>query len=175
MGYSLNWQLNDHVNFDIECETLDELLTQYEKAGGNPRKLLPQIRQAVKDGEAEGTTRARVADATPEKPAPKADDPWGDDEPAQEPPEDDPWADESEPSRPAQRRTEAASPSTTTDRFGRVWTLGLPEAPNCHCGIPAARLKAKSKSSGNKYTVWKCAKAQGQDWRDKCDFSEFPD
>lgn len=78
------------------------------------------------------------------------------------------------PSRPAQDDSATGDVEQSTDKFGRVWTVGLPDAPTCHCGEPAARMKAKSQK-GNKYTKFKCAKgAPGGDWQDKCDFDEFP-
>ena len=79
--------------------------------------------------------------------------------------------------RPAQPRSQASAPrndiTVIKDKFGGEYTLGLPEAPDCDCGELAARLKTKSKA-GKFYTVWRCGKAAGNEWRDKCAFSEFP-
>jgi hypothetical protein len=61
----------------------------------------------------------------------------------------------------------------TRDKFGGEWATGVPGAPDCNCGQPAARLKTKSKA-GKLYSVWRCAKAAGDEWPSKCSFSEFP-
>jgi hypothetical protein len=93
----------------------------------------------------------------------------------------DPWGSGNGGGTQTQQRSAPAQPqasggggiTVTKDKFGGEYTLGLPEAPGCDCGEPAARLKTKSKA-GKFYTVWRCAKAAGSDWRDKCAFSEFP-
>lgn len=74
---------------------------------------------------------------------------------------------------------DAAGVWTKKDKWDNAWTFGLPEAPNCFCGDPAARKKGvsgpNSRKPGTPYTVYQCAKAGPDgDWRDKCDFSEFP-
>jgi hypothetical protein len=75
------------------------------------------------------------------------------------------------PARTAPARNDGIT--VTKDKFGGEWTIGLGEAPDCDCGEPAARLKTTSKA-GKHYTVWRCAKATGDAWRDKCSFSQFP-
>jgi hypothetical protein len=75
--------------------------------------------------------------------------------------------------REQSRESGARRTKTTTDKFGREFTMGLPEAPDCDCGIAAARMKAKGRDSGKWYSKWVCSKAVGSDYRDKCDFSEF--
>lgn len=112
----------------------------------------------------------------------------------------DPWDDEPVEAKPAQRRSAPSRGNTNTrpsrpepdakaadnvytekDKFGREWTIGLPDAPLCECPDPepAARMKAKAgpnaKNPGKPYTKWKCAKgAPGGDWRSKCELDEFP-
>jgi hypothetical protein len=111
-------------------------------------------------------------------------------------PDDDPWADEGgdvdpwdEPERPTKpaperhgsapggnRAKRDAGKGVLKDNFGRIWTLNLPEAPDCDCGEPAGKMVGTSQSSGKRYTVWRCAKdAPGGNFRDKCEFSEFPE
>jgi hypothetical protein len=102
------------------------------------------------------------------------------------PSDGDPWGEDtaSDPNgreRPAQGRAQGAErpargrggTETTSDKFGREFTTGLPEAPDCECGQSAARMKAKGRDSGKWYTKWVCAKAVGSDYRDKCGYSEF--
>jgi len=65
--------------------------------------------------------------------------------------------------------------TTQTDKFDRRWTMGLPEAPLCYCGDPAARVQGRGQQSGKPYTQYRCAKgAPNGDYRNKCEFSEFP-
>jgi hypothetical protein len=102
---------------------------------------------------------------------PSDGDPWGEDT------ADGPRGSQ----RPAEGRAQGAErpargrggTETTSDKFGREFTTGLPEAPDCECGQPAARMKAKGRDSGKWYTKWVCAKAVGSDYRDKCGYSEF--
>lgn len=61
---------------------------------------------------------------------------------------------------------------TVKTKFGvQTWRFP-PDAPRCDCGEPAG-LKAAVSQSGKPYKAWNCAKAAGDDWRDKCDFNEF--
>lgn len=128
-----------------------------------------------------GANGGRTARRSDEGPA----DPWasgGDAQPDSEPTDGDPWGEDNPPApRGRQRSTQGRSggnsggrPHVEKDRFDREWTTGLPDAPDCNCGEPAARCKAKSQA-GKWYTTWKCAKgAPGGDWQSKCEFSEFP-
>lgn len=120
--------------------------------------------------------------------APASDDPWGaptQGESASAPQsQGDPWGGgNSQPaqSAPQQPTQNAAAPAQSsgssiemsTDKFGREWTTGLPDAPTCGCGDKAVRMKAKSKNGGKWYTKWKCAKGNTSDYRNKCAYDEF--
>jgi hypothetical protein len=122
-----------------------------------------------KDWPGEASTAREALTGTKKTQSKRSGDPWGSNDT-----DDDPEP----PKRPTRSRAEADEddgPVTTRDKFKREFTVGLPDAPDCDCGEPAARVKAKSKV-GKWYTTFKCAKsAPGGDWRSKCDFSEFPD
>jgi hypothetical protein len=96
-------------------------------------------------------------------------DPWGapieDDEPEERPRQ----------RRSAPRDDDEGGVTVTKDKFNREWTIGLEDAPDCACGIPAARMKAKAQKTGKWYTQWRCSKAAGSDYKNKCSYSEFPD
>lgn len=99
---------------------------------------------------------------------PANDDPWGSSTPA---------SGTQAPQRPAQGRaggTQGSGVRMIRDSFDREWTLNIPGAPACTCGKPAAKVKAKSRA-GRWFTTYKCAKGAGENWRDKCEFSVFPD
>jgi hypothetical protein len=95
-----------------------------------------------------------------------------------------PAASTSAPSRATSRPASQPKPSgprgtevfrTPPDRFGRVWTINLPNAPECDCGEPAAQMKAKSQKTGSDYVQWRCAKeAPGGDFHTKCAWKKFP-
>jgi hypothetical protein len=93
----------------------------------------------------------------------------------------DPWGapieDDEQEERPRQRRQAPPSDegvTVTKDKFDREWTIGLEDAPECDCGIPAARMKAKAQKTGKWYTQWRCSKSAGSDYKNKCSYSEFP-
>jgi hypothetical protein len=109
--------------------------------------------------------------------APPSNDPWT----VSAPEEDTQWPGEATVAREAITKPQTAPAPTavpsggitkSTDKFNREFTMGLPDAPNCLCNIPAARMKAKSQK-GKWYTQWKCSKSNGDNWREKCDYSEF--
>lgn len=147
-------------------------------------------------GSSQGTQYARTAGAagkngrkTDEVPLPETSD--DDSEPSwyvpDEPADDvDPWDEPERPTKPAPERHGSPpggnraprdrSKGQLRDNFGRLWTLNLPDAPECDCGEPAGKMVGTSQSTGKRYTVWRCAKdAPGGDYREKCDFSEFPE
>jgi hypothetical protein len=140
------------------------VIAQEEAASSAPST--PDARSAEPETAASGTPTALPSS-----------DPWA----ASAPEEDAQWPGEASVAREAITKPQAAAAPTasssaglskTTDKFGREFTMGLPDAPSCLCGLPAARMKAKSQK-GKWYTQWKCSKANGENWRQKCDFSEF--
>lgn len=185
MSFGLTVQIGDGAAFSVETDHLPELLEQYKKMGGSDSWLLGEVKRAVADAESLPVSVALATETRTAEPeqavAAPASDPWADETPLPDEPSEDPWADPTPTDRgssgaPAQSQPASADAvSTVTDKFGRQWTMGLPEAPTCDCGVPAARLRAKAKGSGKTYVVWKCAKAQGSEWRDKCEYSVFPD
>src|SRR6266702_1345665 len=65
-------------------------------------------------------------------------------------------------------------PEQSVDKFGREWTFGERDAPDCSCQ-PAARAGRVEGTSqaGNDYNAWACAKGFGEDYRDRCNFWEY--
>jgi hypothetical protein len=60
----------------------------------------------------------------------------------------------------------------STKNGDQTWTLHAPNAPMCHCDIPAAHVEGKGKNNKT-WKAWRCTKGSGDNWRDKCDFSEW--
>jgi hypothetical protein len=54
----------------------------------------------------------------------------------------------------------------------QTWAFNAPNAPLCHCDITAAYVEG-DKAKGGKWKAWRCAKGAGDNWKDKCDFSEW--
>jgi hypothetical protein len=138
------------------------------------------------DARSARTAGAAGRNARPVQDAPLPDAPDDDDDDLNPGSEVDPWDEPEQPTRPTPERHGSApggnraprdqGKGVLKDNFGRIWTLNLPDAPDCNCGEPAGKMVGKSQSTGKRYTVWRCAKdAPGGDYRDKCDFSEFPD
>jgi hypothetical protein len=181
------------IKFSATEDTVEALLKQYEQMKGDSGWLLRKVQETIPLAEAGQATM--VVTHHPDLDAAEntqggidawaQDGPWNATGSTQSAQKVDPWdntpvAD----NRPSQTRSapqrQSAQPSggsgaqTETDRFGREWTTGLPDAPACKHGDPAARLKAKSQK-GKPYTVWACAKgAPSGDYRNKCDFWEYP-
>jgi hypothetical protein len=103
---------------------------------------------------------------------------------AAESPQADPWGDgdtgtngndESAPaSRSEPRGANAGRPAsgTATDERGKQWKFNAAGSPSCQCGNPAALVSGKT--NGKTWSQWRCAKAY-DDWRNKCDFAQWPD
>lgn len=144
------------------------------------------VRHGLQDPEPADDADAMVTAGEPESdPEPEVDnDPWGVPATARKP-----AASSSAPRRAnsgagaaqARRESQASGPRGTgihksKDNFGREWTTGLPNAPECDHGEAAARIVAKQRKDPTKtYTQWVCAKgAPGGEWRDKCDFKKWP-
>jgi hypothetical protein len=180
MTYSLEFDLGG-TRFAITHPDLNDLLEEYGRMGGDAASLRVQIKGAVNGTEHAPATQEPARPAETKSSAWDDDGPWKSSEPSGARSRKDPWDDAPVGDRPSGARS-APSRATqpdgdveqATDKFGRVWTTGLPDAPVCECGLPAARMKGKSQA-GKPYTVFKCAKgAPGGDWRSKCEFSEFP-
>lgn len=58
-----------------------------------------------------------------------------------------------------------------TDDRGKQWTFNAAGSPPCQCGNPAALVNGKT--NGKTWSQWRCAKAYGDDWKNKCDFSQW--
>jgi len=121
--------------------------------------------------------------------------PWeGDDEGAESDSaadEDDPWASSSsgrsKPRQGRSGRSSGGSGRSSSRSGGKVvdkqspngfnrWELGLDDAPDCDCDEPAGKCsgwKGKDEPKGKPdWVAWRCAKAAGRNWKDKCDFFE---
>lgn len=190
MSYSISFPVNDtQLMFGIENDTLPGLLAEYAKIGGTA-EITPALLKASLGAALERpvpVVAPVVAEVQAAKQAAQPADPWADEAPpADEPPaDDDPWGapatptqtakPSSAPSSPAPGASSSASPDSTRDNLGRLWQLNLPEAPTCDCGLAAGKMHGVSQKTHKKYVVWKCPKAVGDDWKSKCEFSEFPD
>lgn len=93
-------------------------------------------------------------------------------------PQTDPWDEPQDdlPSAsqpPAQTRSasRAQTITVTTAKGKQQWTLGAERAPDCLCGEPAAYVVGAT--NGKAWKRWACSKGSGDDWRNKCDFSEW--
>lgn len=172
----------------VTAENPRDLVSQFEAIKGDGGDLISSIKvgvgksttvpptvQAVSGNLADGPKASSPGEsATPA-------DPWSDDAASttQTASPSDPWADEDPTSyAPANQTSQSgasanASVTSTTDKFGRKYTFGLPEAPPCACGVPAAKMNAKAKATNKPYAKWLCAKAAGTDWKNKCDFDDF--
>lgn len=61
-----------------------------------------------------------------------------------------------------------------TQKGQQEWTFNSGNAPMCECGIPAAFQKGKT--NNKEWSRWTCSRSapDGTDnWKHKCDFSEF--
>jgi hypothetical protein len=83
---------------------------------------------------------------------------------------DDPWG---SPGGTAESRSQGstAPPERSVTVNGKTWTLNAPGAPKCQCGEPAAIQEGTGKKGP--WQRWACARAAGDDWKSKCDYSVF--
>ena len=170
MTLRLRVPLSSGGTFEIEEQGPRELLTTYEQVNGDGTWLADHLKASVAALE-----RGEVILNPPAETEELVDDPAAETSAPAEDESADPWG--AKPSKPASTTTPAREMpyEQVTDRFGREWTMGLPDAPSCYHGAPAARVKAKSQK-GNWYTVWLCAKgASTTDFREKCEFKKYPD
>ena len=105
-------------------------------------------------------------DGAPPPESPSAD-PWGDSDTNTSGRQENRPEGRPEPSRGNSGRSASG---VVKDDKGRQWTFGAPGAPQCQCGEPAAQVKGFT--NGKPWTQWRCAKSY-DDWRNKCDFSQF--
>jgi len=156
------------VQVGVVTASVNELTEQLALLEKNRERIAEQL--GVQDS-------APAAEDMPQneaETAPKRVDPWSGD-PV---PDDTPRrsAARSAPSRGTSGGGSGSAQGTRqdTDRFGNRWTFGLPDAPSCEHG-PTARVNGTSQQ-GRKYTAFKCALGgPGGDWRNKCDFFQYPD
>jgi len=160
-------------SFRIECLGFSELESAWLDCGGDIEWLRNQLKGAitrVQHGDAAGLVVEQLGgEVIAEGPA---------DAELESKSETDPWASTSNTTR-AESTTGGntstdIAPVIITDKWNNRYTLGLPNAPNCDCGVKAAKVNATSKR-GNAYVVWRCAKKSGASYRDACEFSEYPD
>lgn len=114
--------------------------------------------------------------------------PWNDAQPESDSKASaDPWADDDAGSKPAtsqrssQARTDPAigvlfpaggGYDRDTPNGKRHWDFGLPDAPECDCGYPAAMVTGYK--GDKKWQAYWCPVGFNKEkWRDKCKFSEF--
>lgn len=196
MIYTLTLNLGS-ADFSLASEDLGTLMEEYTHLGGDSNLLKVRIKEGVPHFERGTVNSIDNSPATTETADADWDEdgPWnasGGSETTSKPQKTDPWDDtpiqDSKPSgrRSAPSRDNSGSSSSSSavveqDKFGRQWTLNLPDAPMCQCNPPkpAARMKAKAgpnaKNPGKPYTKWKCAEGSPSgDWRNKCELDEFP-
>jgi len=167
------------VQVGVVTASVNELTEQLALLEKNRERIAEQL--GVQDS-------APAAEDMPQneaETAPKRVDPWSGD-PV---PDDTPRrsAARSAPSRGTSGGGSGSAQGTRqdTDRFGNRWTFGLPDAPDCdgldkqgnfvHEPHKSARVNGTSQQ-GRKYTAFKCADGgPGGDWRNKCDFFQYPD
>lgn len=198
---SLSFPISDDRRVTLSAENPRELTDLVTKLGGDGKEVADQVKLALSDptqfvvvpralvSEIQGTDSASGATTTTTSAGDSPSDPWAD-EPT-EPDDDDPWAEPAASptkarttSSPSSAKPSAASTSSqssdeinyvNTDRFGRKFHHGLPEAPQCDHGEPAAKMTAKKKSGKGNYSKWVCDKVNNKadEWRDKCDFEDW--
>lgn len=192
--YGFSVALAPGIKFNLTADTVDELLTEYEQVKGNGSWLTEQIMSmipATEQGEGVGAlSEALVGTVQAELASPSEDVPADEPETASE--RVDPWSGEKVRETPRNRSASRSAPSRATsrhpastpastnspvevlqDRWGGKWTIGLPEAPNCDHGQPAA-LKDWTSRSGKRTKAYKCANgAPGGDFNDQCEFFDY--
>jgi len=162
-------------SFRIECLGFSELESAWLDCGGDVEWLRNQLKGAitrVQHGDAAGLVVEKMGGTV------IASTDLAQDAELESKPQTDPWASTGN-TVPAERAPSGdsstdISPVIITDKWNNRYTLGLPNAPNCDCGVKAAKVNATSKK-GNSYVVWRCAKKSGASYRDACDYSEYPD
>lgn len=178
------------IKFTATEDTVEALLAQYEQMKGDSGWLLKKVQETVPLAEA-GKASTFVSYNPDLDAAESAQDPqdaWAQDGPwnaagsTQSAQKVDPWDNtpvsdnkpsqtRSAPQRPAQQPSQGAS--RDVDKYGRVWTRGLPDAPLCNCGLPTVRMDAKSgptsKKPGTPYSKFRCDNPNNG-----CGYDEFP-
>lgn len=96
-------------------------------------------------------------------------------EPAQEEAKADPWK-SGNATQAAPEATETAQQGTihiSTPSGPQTVTLAPSGGPPCNCGDPAALFVGKAQKSGKTWRQYRCAKSAGDDWKSKCEFSQW--
>jgi hypothetical protein len=179
MTVSISWKLNNSLDVTITEQTMPDALKTFARFGGDGGWLTEQIK-AVTPILQEDPAAPVINEQTPAQVSGDddwlpsdvkvEDDPWGAD-----PAEEDPFSEPSQSSaKPSPAAASTSAPHVTLDKFGREFTIGLPNAPSCtgH-SEPAVKMKAKKKDGSGTYSKWLCARSAGSQYKSKCDFSEW--
>jgi hypothetical protein len=178
--YEIQVTLAPGVQFSIHSTTVSQLLDECKSLERNRDWIASEVAGLATAPSSQDYTTTAGQNMTlvdvdePVKPQERID-PWSG-QPVPEPVRK-PSAARTEPSggsSGAGRPAASGTPVKDTDRFGNLWTMGLPDAPSCEHGEAAALVKGKSQK-GKQYTAWKCARgAPNGDWQTKCEFFEYP-
>lgn len=175
MTYTLSFPVTTDgaVRFDVTAPSVPEFISTYIQLGGNADWLVEQIKSQI--GKAEiGQALAVVADAFPTATQTESAKP-ATAEPA------DPWAThQTTPANTFPADTTTAAPFTApsgtvtvnTPNGAQTWQMNPPNAPTCLCGSPAAFVVGAKKAGGT-WKAYRCSKGAGQDWKSKCEFSQW--
>lgn len=178
MSYTLSFPVTSDgaVRFDVTAPSVEEFITAYLQLGGNADWLVAQVKSQV--GKAEtGQALVVVADAFPTA---TSSQPSVGAVPSVAPEPADPWATSPSPSNGFPADTTTAAPFTapsgtvtvTTPNGNQTWQMNPPNAPTCLCGNPAAFVVGAKKAGGT-WKAYRCSKGAGQDWKSKCEFSQW--
>jgi hypothetical protein len=127
-----------------------------------------------------GSTGVGTTDA----PEPTVADPWDTPWPSQAPADNTPSTTATAPSGHQSAGPSATTPTTAAAPPGQTgtvtvnaksgpqqWTLGAANAPACKHGQSAAFVQGFT--NGKPWKMWRCALGVGDQWRNKCDFTQW--
>lgn len=137
----------------LQIELSDEFVNRLAEAVA--RKQL-EIAGMAADPTGQGSGPAHGATHATPQDSPAHADPWGGGSPPQT---------ASAPSGPTGTKT------VNTPSGPRTWTFNAVGAPQCDCGDPAGLVQGKS--ARGTFKQWRCAKGAGDDWKSKCEFSQW--
>ena len=193
---SLTFPIGEGRTLTVEGDNPDQLYSLIDRLGGASDEIKTLVSDALENPHvfapevlsAELATQTLEPASTESSASPS--DPWDDGGLPDEPADDDPWSEPSTPTTASKSSQTGRSPSSSTssadasssdsyvvhDRFGRKFQHGLPEAPKCDHGLPAAKMTAKKRSGKGNYSKWVCPKVKSKDdnsWKDKCEFEDW--